>query len=73
MEYCPSCRTVRNMRVSKFRDKQTDSNGNIKEILTKTYHCESCGSFVRCENTTDDKFNFADFNRVIQNGLEVKS
>lgn len=73
MEYCPSCRTIRNMRVSKFRDKQTDSKGKIKEILTKTYHCESCGSFVRCENTTDDKFNFTDFNRVAQDKLGVKS
>jgi C4-type Zn-finger protein len=50
MEFCTRCRTVRNMRVSVSLRKLPDSKGNIKEIVTKSYHCESCGSFVRSED-----------------------
>ena len=50
MEFCTRCRTVRNMRVSVSRRKLVDSKENIKEIVTKSYHCENCNSFVRSED-----------------------
>jgi len=56
MEYCPRCGTTRNVRVSVSRRKLTDLKGNIK-VLTKSYHCENCGSFVRSEEITNREKN----------------
>ena len=55
-EMCPMCRDLRNMSVTTKRRKVVDPDGNTKEILTKTYHCATCGSFVRSEDieTEDD-------------------
>jgi len=50
MEFCTRCRTVRNMRVSVSRRELADPKENIKDIVTKSYHCENCGSFVRSED-----------------------
>jgi len=49
MEYCPTCRTLRNIRISELKKKAKDADGSIKEIIIKSYHCMSCGSFVRSE------------------------
>jgi hypothetical protein len=38
------------VRVSVSRRELADSKENIEEIITKSYHCESCGSFVRSED-----------------------
>ena len=38
------------MQVSTSRKKEKDSEGNVKEILTKTFHCETCSAFVRSEH-----------------------
>lgn len=52
-EYCPRCQAVRNMTVSVSRREGVDSKGNRKTILTKSFHCETCHSFVRSEDTED--------------------
>jgi len=46
-EYCPLCRTAANMKVTVTPRAIVGKDGNMKTIDTKTYHCESCGSFVR--------------------------
>ena len=46
-EYCPLCGTAANMKVTVIRRAIVDTDGNMTTIDTKTYHCESCGSFVR--------------------------
>jgi len=38
------------VRVSVSQRELADPKGNIDEIITKSYHCESCGSFVRSED-----------------------
>ena len=46
-EYCPFCRTAANMKVTVLPQALVGKDANMKAIDTKTYHCESCGSFVR--------------------------
>jgi hypothetical protein len=48
-EFCPNCRTLRNMTVSAIKRKIKDKKGKEKEISIHTYHCEACNSFVRSE------------------------
>jgi hypothetical protein len=49
-ELCPKCQTLRMMTVSISRREEVDSEGNKQEIVTKSFHCESCHSFVRSED-----------------------
>lgn len=50
-EFCPHCKTLRNMTVSMIKKKVKSKKG--KEILIYSYHCEACGSFVRSEENGD--------------------
>ncbi|MEK7395801.1 MAG: hypothetical protein AAB116_02580 [Candidatus Poribacteria bacterium] len=45
-EYCPRCQTFRLMRISKFRGGK---------IVTTSYHCVTCGSFVRSEVSQSER------------------
>ncbi len=46
-EFCPLCRTAANMIVTVTPKAIAGKDGMMKTIFTKTYDCESCGSFVR--------------------------
>lgn len=46
-EYCPKCQAPRGMRISHFKREEEDEEGNLQELITITYHCEVCSSFVR--------------------------
>ncbi|MCK9420677.1 MAG: hypothetical protein M0R70_15035 [Nitrospirae bacterium] len=56
IEFCHLCRTAANMVVSSTPRTIASKAGKMKTIITKTYHCESCGSFVR---SVDDDENAA--------------
>ncbi len=45
--YCPHCRAVTNLSMSIIPNIVTGSDGTTKIATTRTYHCESCGVFVR--------------------------
>ena len=47
VEFCPLCRTSRTVSVTVMPITVTAEDGKIKTIVIKTYHCESCRSFVR--------------------------
>jgi len=47
IEYCLCCRTSADMNVAVTPKGIAGKNGKMKTISTKTYHCGSCGSFVR--------------------------
>ncbi len=38
------------MRVSTCRREVTDPEGNVKQVLARTFHCETCNRFVRAED-----------------------
>ena len=52
-ELCPRCGVLRNMQVSTSRRKVVDSEGKVKEILTRVLHCAHCHSFVRSEDVEE--------------------
>ncbi|MBU3072604.1 hypothetical protein [Clostridium estertheticum] len=48
-EICPHCRALRDTVVSTF-EKEIKEDGDIFKVVTKTYHCSMCNSFIRCED-----------------------
>lgn len=46
-EYCPICRTITTVMETVVPKVITDNDGDTKVVIVKTYHCESCRSFVR--------------------------
>jgi ribosomal protein S27AE len=49
-EFCPRCQSPQNMEVTISQREEVDSEGNSRKIVTKSYDCENCGSFVRSED-----------------------
>ncbi len=45
-QFCPNCRTVANMIETVTRRAIAGHDGKMDMITIKTYHCESCRSFV---------------------------
>jgi len=64
MGFCPRCRAVRIMRISVSQRKAVDSKGNIRKILTKIYHCATCGSFVYSKDIEESESNLDDPGQV---------
>ena len=50
VEFCPTCRRVRNMRVTVSERKERGPGGKERTVTTRTYHCEACRVFVRSED-----------------------
>jgi len=46
---CPACRTIRNMKVAFTKRTVKAPDGSVKTLQTVSFHCESCGQFVRSE------------------------
>jgi hypothetical protein len=53
IEFCPLCRTATNMIVTVSPGTIARKDGKMKTITFKTYHSESCGSFVKTLRTTN--------------------
>lgn len=47
---CPKCHAIRNLRVSVEHHQTLNKDGTIVEMEISTAHCETCGSFVSCED-----------------------
>jgi hypothetical protein len=47
IEMCPHCRVLRNLRVSVSRGPRKGPDGADLDVVTTSYHCATCGSFVR--------------------------
>ena len=47
IEMCPSCRVPRNLRVSWSRRTERGPDGVERDVVTTSYHCAACGTFVR--------------------------
>lgn len=48
--YCPHCRVVTNLSVSVALQTIPRPDGKTRMLISRTYHCESCYSFIRSEN-----------------------
>ena len=47
--FCPRCGVTRNMEVTVSRRRVEEPDGTVRQVVTRTYHCETCGCFVRSE------------------------
>jgi len=50
-EYCPKCSKVQNLDESESIQKDKSENGEAVKIVTKSYHCQVCKTFIRSEDT----------------------
>jgi len=54
-EHCPRCQVTRNMRVTISPREETTPDRDIKQIEIRSFHCETCNTFVRSEDTDVDE------------------
>ncbi len=52
IDYCSVCKTATNMIVTVTPKAIAGKDGKMETITIKSYHCESCRSFIR---STDEK------------------
>ncbi|OIP62845.1 MAG: hypothetical protein AUK29_07710 [Nitrospirae bacterium CG2_30_53_67] len=50
-EFCTICKKITNTVVTVMPRIITGPDGKVETITVKTYHCESCRSFMRSEET----------------------
>jgi hypothetical protein len=48
--FCPRCQTARNMAESLTRWEAIDEDDNKTAMITRSYTCEMCNTFVRSED-----------------------
>ncbi len=48
-EFCSKCNSLTNMMVSESERTETDSEGKDIKVITNSFHCDSCHTFVRSE------------------------
>ncbi len=53
-EYCIKCNLIRDMLITESKRKELSADGNEKEILTKSYHCQACHTFIKSEDIDDE-------------------
>jgi hypothetical protein len=53
--FCPKCAVPQPMNVSSLRREQTDPDGEVRKVVSTSYHCAICFSFVRSEDRVDDQ------------------
>lgn len=49
-EYCPKCHELTSMMMTAEEKEEKDDNGNVVKIITNSYHCNKCNTFVRSED-----------------------
>ena len=50
LEFCPRCQSYNSMEVAISLSEEADSEGNLRKIITKNYHCLDGRSFLRSED-----------------------
>lgn len=48
--FCPKCSAPRAMNVSTSEHEVTGPDEQLIKVVTETYHCATCHSFVRSES-----------------------
>ncbi|AJH00767.1 hypothetical protein [Clostridium beijerinckii] len=49
-EYCPKCHALEIMNVNTVERNEEDEKGNLFKIITNSYNCNTCNTFVRSED-----------------------
>lgn len=53
-KYCTNCQATRAMRVSVYKSEKTTPNGDKLQILTTSFHCDTCNVFINSEDVILD-------------------
>ena len=48
-DHCARCGSDQNMRVTTTEQRELDEDGQERLYVVRTYHCETCGAFVRTQ------------------------
>ena len=48
-EHCPNCKVSRDAVVSTLK-KVIEEKGIVFNVISKSYSCSMCNTFIRCEN-----------------------
>ena len=54
-EYCPHCRSARNVSVETTRRRVTLPEGGVRSVRTRSYHCSTCRGFIRSEEIEEGR------------------
>lgn len=54
-ESCQKCKNVQNIKGTATNRKEKTSDGETKTIVTVSYHCEACHTFIRSEELESKK------------------
>jgi len=54
-EFCQQCQNVQNIKGTPVKREETTSEGVTKSVVTISYHCEVCHTFVRSEEHEPEK------------------
>lgn len=49
-EFCAKCNSLTNMITTESERTEKDSDGNDMKIVTNSYHCDKCHTFVKSED-----------------------
>ena len=49
--YCPRCQSIQSINITTSKRKQMTKEGKMKEVTIISFHCQSCHSFVRSEES----------------------
>ena len=52
--FCPNCKTVKNMGSSVYNREKVTQDGDIINIKTTSFHCETCNLFIDSEDVIID-------------------
>jgi hypothetical protein len=66
--YCPYCRTVTNLSVSITLPTIAGADWEAETVASRTYHCESCCSFVRSEEDEPLLTDYIDYSGAVIGG-----
>lgn len=50
IEFCPKCHALTNMMLTITKRREKNHEGKVFTVITKSYHCNICNTFVRSEN-----------------------
>lgn len=50
VDICPKCGILRDMIESTCEREETNNNGDVVKIITKSFHCSFCNCFVNSED-----------------------
>ena len=49
-DYCSKCNALTSMTLTRTERNEENDEGKIFKVVTSSYHCNMCNSFVRSED-----------------------